>query len=164
MAAGHLEHELELGVPASEAWDLFGTLRLGEFFEKEMPSLFQKVELVEGDGGIGTVLKLTFVPGTLGPTCYKEKFTKVDNENRIKEIEVIEGGYLELGFTLFRGRFHIMEKGKDSSTVKSTVEYELKQEASENGSIASNAIQALANIAQVAKQHLNRNKLADPPK
>jgi hypothetical protein len=33
---------------------------------------------------------------------YKEKYTKVDNEKRLKEAEVIEGGYLELGFTLFR--------------------------------------------------------------
>lgn len=63
MAAGHLEHELELGVPASDAWDLFGTLRFGEFVEKELPSLFQKVELINGDGGVGTIIKLTFVPG-----------------------------------------------------------------------------------------------------
>ncbi|XP_054813920.1 norbelladine synthase-like [Prosopis cineraria] len=162
--SGHLEHELELGVPVTEAWDLFGSLQFGELLGKDMPSLFQKVEVVEGDGGVGTVLKLTFVPGTLGPTSYKEKFTKVDKENRIKETEVIEGGYLELGFTLFRVRFHIIEKGEDSSILKSSVEYQLKQEASENGSIVSNAIQALASIAQVAKLHLNKNKLASQEK
>ncbi|MCI34613.1 S-norcoclaurine synthase-like protein, partial [Trifolium medium] len=27
-----------------------------------MPQLFQKVELIEGDGGLGTILKLTFTP------------------------------------------------------------------------------------------------------
>jgi len=60
---GQLEHELELHVPASEAWDLFGTLRLGQFVVQEIPQLFQNVELIEGDGGVGTVLKLTFAPG-----------------------------------------------------------------------------------------------------
>jgi len=60
---GELEHELELHVPASEAWDLFGTLRIGQLVAKELPHLFQSVELTEGDGGVGTVLKLTFAPG-----------------------------------------------------------------------------------------------------
>jgi len=60
---GQLEHELELHVPASEAWDLFGTLRLGQFVAKELPQLFDNVELIEGDGGVGTVLKLTFASG-----------------------------------------------------------------------------------------------------
>lgn len=60
---GELEHELELNVPASEAWDLFGTLRIGKVLEQELPHLLQKVELVEGDGGVGTVLKVTFQPG-----------------------------------------------------------------------------------------------------
>lgn len=62
---GKLEHELEMHVPAREVWDLFGTLRIGQFVEQEMTELFQKVELIEGDGGVGTVLKLTFAPGHL---------------------------------------------------------------------------------------------------
>lgn len=40
--------------------------------------------------------------GTPGSKAYKEKFTKVDNENRLKELEVIEGAYLEMGFTFYR--------------------------------------------------------------
>ncbi|XP_028753374.1 S-norcoclaurine synthase-like [Neltuma alba] len=161
--SGKLEHELELDVPASTAWDLFGTIRIAELVEKEMPSLFQKVELVEGDGGVGTILKLTFVPGTPGPSFYKEKFTKINNEDRIKETEVAEGGYLELGFTVFRIRFHVIEKGEESSIIKSTVEYELREDALANAPIASNAIQSLAGITQMAKAYLNKNKLADQP-
>ncbi|KAI9110628.1 hypothetical protein K1719_018494 [Acacia pycnantha] len=161
--SGKLEHELELDVPARDAWDLYGTIRLGQFVQKEMPSLFQKVEPVEGDGGVGTILKLTFVPGTPGPAFYKEKFTKVDDENRIKETEVVEGGYLELGFSLFRVRLEVIEKGEESSIIKSTVEYELKEDALANAPLASNAIQSLAKISEMAKTHLNKNKLANQP-
>jgi hypothetical protein len=60
---GQIEHELELHVPASEAWELFGTLAIGKLVGEEMPQLFHKVELIEGDGGVGTILKLTFTPG-----------------------------------------------------------------------------------------------------
>lgn len=62
---GQLEHELELHVPASEAWDLFGALEIGKLVAQELPELFQKVELTEGDGGVGTILKLTFAPGLI---------------------------------------------------------------------------------------------------
>ncbi|XP_058735202.1 norbelladine synthase-like [Vicia villosa] len=158
--SGQLEHELELHVPASEAWELFGTLGIGKLVVEEMPELFQKVELLEGDGGVGTVLKLTFTPGIPGPASYSEKFTKIDNEKRIKEVEVVEGGYLEFGFTLYRVRFEVIEKGEDSSIIKSTIEYEVKEAA--NASLVS--IEPLANIAQVAKNYLGRNKAAKETK
>ncbi|KAK7263997.1 hypothetical protein RJT34_31598 [Clitoria ternatea] len=159
---GQLEHELDLNVPASEAWDLFGTLQIGKLVEQELPQLFQKVELTEGDGGVGTVLKLTFSPGVPGPASYKEKFTKVDNEKRIKEAEVVEGGYLELGFSLFRVRFEVIEKGEDSSILKSTIEYEVKEEHAGNASLVS--VQPVATIAELAKNYLNRNKTAQQAK
>ncbi|XP_004505590.1 norbelladine synthase-like [Cicer arietinum] len=155
---GEVEHELELHVPASEAWDLFGALRIGKLVEEEMPEMFQKVEITEGDGGVGTVLKLTFAPGIPGPSSYKEKFTKIDNEKRIKETEIVEGGYLDFGFTLFRVRFEVVEKGEDSSIIKSTIEYEVKEEEAANASLVS--IQPLVKIVQVAKSYLQRNKAA----
>ncbi|WVZ03479.1 hypothetical protein V8G54_024285 [Vigna mungo] len=152
---GELHHELELHVPATEAWDLFGTLRIGQLVAEELPQLFQSVELTEGDGGVGTVLKLTFAPGVGGPKGYKEKFTKIDNANRVKETEVVEGGYLELGFSLFRVRFEVIEKGEESSIIKSTIEYELNEDNASNASLVS--IQSLATIAELAKSYLNKN-------
>lgn len=153
---GQLEHELEMHVPASEAWDLFGTLAIGKVVEEQMPERFQKVELIEGDGGVGSILKLTFTPGLLGPASLKEKFTKIDNEKHIKEVEVVEGGCLDLGFTLFRVRMEVMEKGKESSIIKTTLEYEVKEEEAANASLVS--IQQLADIVEVGKNYLNRNK------
>ncbi|XP_047170735.1 norbelladine synthase-like [Vigna umbellata] len=153
---GELHQELELHAPASEAWDLFGTLRIGQLVAEELPQLFQSVELTEGDGGVGTVLKLTFAPGVGGPSGYKEKFTKIDNENRIKETEVVEGGYLELGFSLFRVRFEVIEKGEESSIIKSTIEYELNDDNASSASLVS--IQSLVTIAELAKSYLNKNK------
>ncbi|GMY06356.1 norbelladine synthase-like isoform X1 [Fagus crenata] len=74
---------------------------------------------------------------------YKEKFTKVDNEKRLKEAEVIEGGYLELGFTLF---------------LKSTIEYDVKEESAANASYVT--IDAVAKIAELAKNYFIKNKTA----
>ncbi|RDX87399.1 S-norcoclaurine synthase 2, partial [Mucuna pruriens] len=155
---GKIEHELELQVPASEAWDMFGTIELAKFASKELPELFEKVEVIEGDGGVGTVLKLTFVPGTSGPSVYIEKFTKIDNENRIKETDIIEGGYFELGFTLFKFRFQVIEKSQEPSIIKSTIEFELKEENAANVSLL--PTQPLVHMVEAAHNYLNKNKAA----
>lgn len=57
---GQLSHELEVNVPASEAWELYSTLRLAKLVEEEPASGIEKIDVIEGDGGAGTVLKLTF--------------------------------------------------------------------------------------------------------
>ncbi|KAK2434779.1 norbelladine synthase [Trifolium repens] len=159
---GQIEHELELHVPASEAWELFGTLAIGKLVGEEMPQLFHKVELIEGDGGVGTILKLTFTPGLPGPAGYIEKFTKIDHENRIKETEMIEGGYLDFGFTLFRVRLEVIEKGEDLSIIKSSIEYEVKEENAANASLVS--VQPLENVAEVGKNYLYKNKASKKAK
>ncbi|GMY06357.1 S-norcoclaurine synthase 2-like [Fagus crenata] len=118
----------------------------------------EKIEVIEGDGGAGTIIQLTFAPGTAGFSGCKEKFTKVDNEKRLKETELIEGGQLELGFTLYRDRFEVIEKGEDSCIIRSTIEYEVKEDAAANASLVS--IEPLANVAELAKNYLIRNKTA----
>lgn len=94
----------------------------------------------------------------VGATNCKEKFTKIDNENRIKETEVVEGGFLDIGFTLYRVRFKIIENGEDSCIVESTIEYEIKEEAAANASLVT--IQLLIDIAEAANNYLLQNKAA----
>ncbi|KAF5735317.1 S-norcoclaurine synthase [Tripterygium wilfordii] len=152
---GQLSHELELNVPASEAWEFYSTLKLAKLVEEQF-DFIEKAEVLEGDGGVGTIIGLTFAPGIPGPVGYKEKFTKLDNENRVKEAEVVEGGYLDLGFTLYRVRFEVIEKGEDSSIIRNTIEYTVKEEAAANASFVS--IEPLADIAELVKNHLAKNK------
>ncbi|KDP39525.1 hypothetical protein JCGZ_02545 [Jatropha curcas] len=87
---GQLSHELEVSVSASEAWKLYSTLKLAKLVEKEL-TIIDKIELVEGDGGVGTVIELVFIPGAPGFPGYKKKFIKIDNEKRIKVTDVVEG-------------------------------------------------------------------------
>ncbi|CAL5323525.1 unnamed protein product [Camellia sinensis] len=126
---GRVSEEMEVKVSASKAWELYGTLQLAKLVEQVLPNVLEKIEIVQGDGGVGTILNLVFPPGTPGGlSSYKEKFTKVDDEKRVKETEVVEGGYLDLGFTLYRVRFEIIEKGEESCITRTTVEYDAKEE------------------------------------
>ncbi|KAM4076821.1 hypothetical protein ACJW30_12G093900 [Castanea mollissima] len=140
---GQLSHELEVNVPASEAWEIYGTLGISKLLVED-GSAFEKIEILEGDGGrSGTILKKTFMP---------EKFTKLDNEKCMKEPEVIKVGYLDLGFTLFCVRVKIIDNDNVSCIIKSTIEYDVKEEAVANTLYVNTDI--VAEIAEVAKNYL----------
>lgn len=79
----------------------------------------------------------------------------IDNEKRMKVVETVEGGYLDMGFTLFRVTFQILEKGSDCCVIKSIIDYEV---AEENAANASNMVntQVLEAIAKVAAAQLTQ--------
>ncbi|KAL9243701.1 hypothetical protein vseg_017557 [Gypsophila vaccaria] len=149
---GELSSEIEVNVVASKAWELYGTLELAKFVEQNLP-LVDKIELVQGDGRVGTIFNIVFAPGTPGLSSYKEKYIKVDHEKYIKEAEVIEGGYLDFGFTLYRVRFEIIDKGSNKCGIKSSIEYELKEGVDSNLSNLV-TIKPLEDIATLALTHL----------
>ncbi|KAK3035493.1 hypothetical protein RJ639_033952 [Escallonia herrerae] len=127
-------------VPAQEAWQIYGTLQI-----THVTHTFDKIEVLQGDGGVGTTLKLTLPAvlhltmkfltsyvlietGTTVFSSYEEMYTKVDDEKMINEAEVISGGYLDLRFTLYRTRFEIIETSKTSCITKTTIEYDVNEE------------------------------------
>lgn len=57
---GTLSKEVEVKVPADKAWDLYGSIKLGDIAKQILDNL----EVVEGDGGVGTIIKITFKPGS----------------------------------------------------------------------------------------------------
>ena len=81
---------------------------------------------------------------------------KNDDENMVKEVEVLEGRFLNIGFNLYRLRFEVKVNPKDitgsSCVVKSTIEYEVKEEAALNATLV--AIDQLMVIMKVANEHL----------
>ena len=74
----------------------------------------------------------------------------------MKELEVMEGGYLDLGLILFRVHFEIIKKDNDSCIIKSTIEYDIKEEAIANTSYITTDL--VAKIGEIAKNYLIKNK------
>uniref|UniRef100_A0ACD5XX42 Uncharacterized protein n=1 Tax=Avena sativa TaxID=4498 RepID=A0ACD5XX42_AVESA len=149
-------HEFETDIPASELWEVYGTLRGSLFLPKLLPQLLAKVEVESGDGGVGTILQLTFAPGIPGLENYKEKFVRIDNENYIKEAESIDGDILKLGFLYYMVRFEIISKGPTSSVIRSTIEYEVGDGHPDLAPL----VGALAAIAEAVVGYINEQKIA----
>ncbi|KAK1435061.1 hypothetical protein QVD17_00820 [Tagetes erecta] len=149
---GTLSEEAEVKVPATKAWALYGTLEIGKLLAG---TIVDAVDVVEGDGGPNTVLKVTFMPGS-GFSTYKEKFTKVDNENMVKEIEIVEGAFLDIGFNLYRIRIEIKANPRDGSGSsclhKFTIEYDVKEEFAANASLVTT--EPILGVMRVATEYL----------
>ncbi|XP_058086557.1 norbelladine synthase-like [Magnolia sinica] len=152
---GQLSNELEVGVPATHVWELYSTLKLAQLIKERLPYMVEKIQVIEGDGGVGTILHVTLPPG-MPFGFYKEKFVEIDNENRVKVVELIEGGYLDMGFRLYRLRLEILEKDCGTSIIRSTTEYEIDDEFAANETLVSN--QALEVIAEAAAKYLLEKK------
>ncbi|KAK9072675.1 hypothetical protein SSX86_009110 [Deinandra increscens subsp. villosa] len=150
---GTLTEEVGVKVSPTKAWAVYrNTLEFGQLV---VGKVFEAVDVVEGDGGPGTILKIILKPG-LGFSYYKEKITKVDDANMVKEAELVEGWFLDIGFDLYRMRFEIKENMKDESgsscLLKLTIEYEVKEEFVANASLVT--MEPLLDVISVANGYL----------
>lgn len=60
---GSLSHELDMELAAGEVWDFFGSLRLVPLIPILLPGQVAKIDVEEGDGGVGTILCVNLAPG-----------------------------------------------------------------------------------------------------
>ncbi|KAF9685502.1 hypothetical protein SADUNF_Sadunf03G0061300 [Salix dunnii] len=151
---GELSEETLVGAPATAVWSVYRGLELGMLVDKLLGHVVGKVEVIEGDGGVGTIVKLTF-PGTSGGYM-KEIFRIMDDEKRVKETEIIEGGHLDLGFDVYRVRLEIIERDAESTIIRSTINYELDDTKAELASLVT--IKPLQTIAEEVGKYVSGKK------
>ncbi|KAK2965502.1 hypothetical protein RJ640_008852 [Escallonia rubra] len=119
---------MEVNVPASKAWTIYGTTDLEKI---TLPKYLKSVEILEGDGGVGTICRTTPLEGP----SYLEKFTKVDNENLVKEVDI--GAFNDYGFNFYRIRFENIVTGENSCLTRTTLLFDVKEEYVANISLVS---------------------------
>ncbi|KAA3453027.1 S-norcoclaurine synthase 2-like [Gossypium australe] len=148
----HITNEDEVNAPASEAWELYRNFGISQLAAQELENVIQSVDVLEGDGGVGTVIKLTFVPGN---SSYTEKFTVIDDQRRVKETTGLEGDCLAIGCSVQIIEYEIIEKSQNSSIIKSTISYAVKEEFQAKDPKPS--IEIVEAVVQISKKFLERN-------
>ncbi|KAL5976320.1 hypothetical protein ACLOJK_020651 [Asimina triloba] len=74
---------------------------LRHILPKVAPNLVTEAELLEGDGGLGTIFLFRFGPDVPNMTYQKEQIAELDESQRRIGLQVLEGGHLNLGFTSY---------------------------------------------------------------
>ncbi|KAJ7955164.1 Major allergen Mal d 1 [Quillaja saponaria] len=86
------EHETSSVIPPARIFKAI-ILDADNFILKVAPQVIQKIEIIEGDGGIGSIRKVTFSDG--GKTGFFKQINEViDTENLKFHYSVIEGEVL----------------------------------------------------------------------
>ncbi|KAE8703241.1 Detected protein of confused Function [Hibiscus syriacus] len=149
----HLTNELQVNVAANRVWELYRHLGISRLTAQNLQNVIRDVQVLEGDGGVGTMLKLTFA---LGNSSYTERFMEVDDEKRVKVAKGLEGGCLAIGCSVQIVRFDIIEKSSDSCIIRSDISYSVKEEFEANDPKPN--IQLLAAAAHIAKTFLESSE------
>ncbi|KAI3847915.1 hypothetical protein MKX03_026154 [Papaver bracteatum] len=126
-----IRYNLEVPTSADSIWAVYSNPDIPRLLRDVLlPGVFEKLDVIEGNGGVGTVLDIVFPPGAV-PRRYKEKFVNINHQKRLKEVIMIEGGYLDMGCTFYLDRIHVVEKTPSSCVIESSIVYEVKQECAE---------------------------------
>ncbi|KAI3873566.1 hypothetical protein MKX03_014484 [Papaver bracteatum] len=150
-----------VGASADEIWAVFASNDAPQIFQQLLPGVFEKIEVLEGNGGVGSVLRITYPKGSV-PLTNLEKFVTIDNRRRLKEVLQTEGGYLDMGVTYFMESFQITPRGYNSCIIKSMVRYEVPDAVASNVSPLI-SVEGLLGMARVAAKYVidNKKKIAE---
>ncbi|XVF70342.1 hypothetical protein PTKIN_Ptkin11bG0154200 [Pterospermum kingtungense] len=147
----HLTNELEIKVPANEVWQLYRNLGFSMLTAQKLKNSIQGIKVLKGNGGVGTVLRFTLVPGN---SSYTEKFVVIDDKKRVKVSQGLSGDCLAYGCSVEIVRFDIIEKSETSSIVKFSIYYAVKKEFKAKNPKPIQFLQLSAAAGQVAKKFL----------
>ncbi|CAJ1978602.1 unnamed protein product [Sphenostylis stenocarpa] len=116
---------------------------LGVTVAKVIPNIVKDVKLVEGDGGVGTIFLFTFFSGVTPVSYQKEKITELDEISHEIGLQVVEGGYLEQGFSYYKTTFQLSATGEDKTLVNVKIFFNHESETEENAQPVKTAESAL---------------------
>lgn len=123
MVAGSFTREDVSTVSIDRLWKA-GILDAHNLMPKLLPDFISKVEILEGDGGIGTVKKFHFSEAVKEFRFIVDKTEVLDNENHIIKQTIIEGGLISLRLKSYSFEMKF-EVGSNGETLeKITVEYD----------------------------------------
>ncbi|XP_019234106.1 PREDICTED: S-norcoclaurine synthase 2-like [Nicotiana attenuata] len=89
-----------------------------------------------------------------GNAPYKEKLVSIDDEKRVKEVEIVVGGYFDLGLNFYGIMFEVIERDENLILVKITIDFETKD--AENIHLTIVNLQALVAIMKATVEYFNQ--------
>lgn len=121
------ENEFSVAVPPAKLFKVY-CLETDTLIPKILPQSIKSSEIIEGNGGPGTIRKVTFVEGK-GLTYVKQKIETIDEENFAYSFSLIESNVWMEGVekVIFEHKFVPTPEG--GSICKRTSKYYIKDGA-----------------------------------
>ncbi|KAL2327708.1 hypothetical protein Fmac_021135 [Flemingia macrophylla] len=97
---------------------------------KVLPNVVKNVQLIEGDGGVGTILIFNFL-ADMSPSFQREKITEFDENSHEIGLQVTEGGYLNQGLSYYKTTFQLSSIGEQKTLVNIKISYDHESDIEE---------------------------------
>ncbi|KAI3686268.1 hypothetical protein L1987_79942 [Smallanthus sonchifolius] len=117
--------QLTVSVPIKDLWKAMST-DIRHVGPKVLPDIVAEVELLEGDGGYGSMLLFKFCPDLPKVRHQLEKIVEYDDSVYQIGLELLEGGYLDHGFTSYTTAFKLTQVSEAETLIDVKVLYETK--------------------------------------
>ncbi|GAU45851.1 hypothetical protein TSUD_371470 [Trifolium subterraneum] len=98
---------------------------------KVLPNIVKDVQLIEGDGGVGTVLIFNFLPGISPVNYQRELITEFDEVSHEIGLQVVEGGYLNQGLSYYKTTFQFSAITENKTLVNVKISYDHESDIDE---------------------------------
>ncbi|KAK7855037.1 phytohormone-binding protein [Quercus suber] len=132
--------QAKVGVGLNALWKAL-TKELRFVVPKVLPNIVKDVELIEGDGGLGTLLLFNFFSGDVSvAVCQKEEIVELEESLHRIALQVLEGGHLNKGFSFYKTTFQLNAIAKQETLVDVTVSSET--ETDQESTMPSKTIEA----------------------
>ncbi|MCL7030496.1 hypothetical protein MKW94_019677 [Papaver nudicaule] len=156
-----LTNEMAVNASANDIWAVYSSPDLPKLIVKLLPGVFERIDYVRGKGGLGTILRLVYPPGSV-PLTYKEEFVTIDHRKRLKEVLQIEGGYLAMGATFYMDSFEIIKTGRGSCVIRSKTAFEVPDEKNVDLKVSKYvSVDGLVSMATAISKYVLDNKKRD---
>ncbi|KAH0469009.1 hypothetical protein IEQ34_002241 [Dendrobium chrysotoxum] len=125
--ASKIEFQSEYEVGIEALWNAI-TKDKFDVLGKAAPLLLTEAQVLEGDGGPGTLISISIWSAAPHLPPFKEKMVEFDETKHAVSFQGIEGGMLKLGFAYYNVSFKLDELGEDKTLTKTTIIYEMDKD------------------------------------
>ncbi|KAI3837196.1 hypothetical protein MKX03_010761 [Papaver bracteatum] len=143
----HATNEMDvIGASADEIWAVYGSKDLWKLMVKLQPDVFERVNLVAFDGGVGTIIHMVMTPGFKGRHLpdFDVELVRIDHGNKVLVVRQTRGGYLDLGYSFFQITFEILAKDDGSCVIRTTTSVEIDEKFDYASTVAVDEIYGMA--------------------
>ncbi|KAJ9535592.1 hypothetical protein OSB04_un001270 [Centaurea solstitialis] len=117
--------QVRVSMPIGDLWKAMSS-DITQMAPKVLRDFIAEVELLEGDGGHGSVLLFKFGPAVPKLIYQKEKIVELDESLHKIALEVLEGGHLDNGYSSYTTSFKLSAVEKAETFIDVKVLYETK--------------------------------------
>ncbi|KAM1041550.1 hypothetical protein ACFX2I_030691 [Malus domestica] len=146
------QDQITVGVAVEALWKAMA-LDAVIVIPKIMSSIVRSIDVIEGDGGLGSVLLFNLATYSVESNRVQtEKIVELDESQYRYALQVVKGPALTLrNFSALTSFFQLRKMGEQETLVDMKVEYETEKEEANSGEIA---MQPVTSYIQLLEKYL----------